>query len=137
MTRVLFDTLLAKPTLLDNSPKSWRALLGRTMRWNDAADLTPQAFHGELAACAHALSIKGSVCKRKGLYGIDFYISSVPGRDALAIHLLADAELCPLTGEMLGPSQLREKHLQQMRCQCLYLRRREWMTLPTTEDRVD
>ena len=37
----------------------------------------------------------------------------------LAIHLMAEAEFCPITGELLGPTRLRRRHLLQMESQYL------------------
>ncbi len=61
------------------------------------------------------------------VYGIPVYLSThdvVPPflplwcSEGLAVHLMAEAEFCPITGELLGPTRLRRRHLLQMQWQC-------------------
>ena len=41
--------------------------------------------------------------------------------EALAVHLMAEAEFCPLTGELLGPTRLKRRQLDRMELQSLDL----------------
>merc|ERR1712196_597115 len=92
-------------------------------------------YHRELATCARALSLGNArTRRRKGMFVADLHVPAEAGTPAgsrssagLAVHLLAEAELCPLTGELLGPSRLRRRLLAQLHWQHLGLRRKEWL----------
>ncbi|CAK8995324.1 unnamed protein product [Durusdinium trenchii] len=81
-----------------------------------------------------------------GPYMVDLYVPVEVGinaptgahgfSEALAVHLLAEAEFCPLSGELLGPTRLRRRHLLHMECQHVGLRRKEWLSRPDTEARI-
>merc|ERR1711964_49028 len=96
--------------------------------------------HDELADCVKALSISGKVGKRKCPYLVDLYVplptSSASHASGLALNLVAEAEICPLTGELLGPTRLRQRHLAQMQCVYLGLSRKEWLALPDSDART-
>merc|ERR1712194_740772 len=96
--------------------------------------------HDELALCAKALSVPAKVCRRKGPYLVDLHVplpaSSAGKANGLALDLVAEAEICPLTSELLGPTRMRQRQLAQMRWTYLGLSRKEWMALPSSEARV-
>mmetsp|Transcript_175219 Transcript_175219/g.561951 ORF Transcript_175219/g.561951 Transcript_175219/m.561951 type:complete len:660 (+) Transcript_175219:103-2082(+) len=143
LARIVFSAALEHPTLLAGAPPAWQTVLGRAKFVKPHAPERP--YHGELALCAYALSVTGQTQKRKGPYVVDLYVpmpdaenqAEGDGLAALAVHLVADAETCPLTGEYLGPTRLRQRHLARMGWFYIGLGRREWLELPDTGARID
>ncbi|CAE7937826.1 unnamed protein product, partial [Symbiodinium necroappetens] len=144
MARILFAVMLERKHLLENRSAAWQPLLSRIE--HAPTDAVPLPHHRELASCARALSLDARVRRRKGPYIVDLHvpvdahIPANPGAkhviSGLAIHLMAEAEFCPLTGELLGPTRLRRRQLERMGWQHLGLRRKEWLALPDTDARV-
>ncbi|CAE7254566.1 unnamed protein product [Symbiodinium sp. CCMP2592] len=144
MARILFAVMLERKHLLENRNAAWQPLLSRIQHAPTDAVLLPH--HRELASCATALSLDARIRRRKGPYIVDLHvpvdahIPANPGAkhmiSGLAIHLMAEAEFCPLTGELLGPTRLRRRQLERMGWQHLGLRRKEWLALPDTDARV-
>eukprot|EP00434_Breviolum_minutum_P033590 symbB.v1.2.029726.t1/scaffold3288.1/size59728/2 len=146
MSRVLFTVMLERKHLLEGVSPAWQPLLSRVH--HAPIDAPPRPYHRELATCATALSLKARPRRRKGPYIVDLHVpveAHVPAGpfpanqftvSGLAVHLMAEAEFCPITGELLGPTRLRRRHLLQMQWQHLGLRRKDWLALPDTEARV-
>ncbi|CAK8995389.1 unnamed protein product [Durusdinium trenchii] len=146
MSRVLFSVMLERKHMLEGVSPAWEPLLSRIH--HAPVDAPPRPYHRELQTCAAALSLKARR-RRKGPYMVDLYVpveAHVPHEgtfpanlftvSALAVHLLAEAEFCPLSGELLGPTRLRRRHLLHMECQHVGLRRKEWLSRPDTEARI-
>eukprot|EP00913_Durusdinium_trenchii_P032779 g30685.t1 len=135
--------MLERKHMLEGVSPAWEPLLSRIH--HAPVDAPPRPYHRELQTCAAALSLKARR-RRKGPYMVDLYVpveAHVPHEgtfpanlftvSALAVHLLAEAEFCPLSGELLGPTRLRRRHLLHMECQHVGLRRKEWLSRPDTE----
>ncbi|CAE7195575.1 unnamed protein product [Symbiodinium pilosum] len=145
MARVLFAVVLERKHWLESQNAAWQPLLNRLQF--APVDAPPRPYHRELLCCAAALSLtEARARRRKGPYMVDLHvpveahIPATPGAkrviSALAVHLMAEAEFCPLTGELLGPTRLKRRQLDRMELQHIGLRRKEWLALPDTEARV-
>ena len=144
VARVLFAAMLERKHLLEGRSAAWQPLLSRIA--HARSDAQPRPYHRELATCAAALSLEARTRRRKGPYIVDLHVpvqSHVPADEGakrvisgLAVHLMAEAEFCPLTGELLGPTRLKRRQLERMEWRHLGLRRKEWLALPDTEARV-
>lgn len=142
MNRIVFSTALEAPEFLAGAPPAWQKMLKRAKFAEPHAPERP--YHSELSLCAFALGVKGQPQRRKGPYVVDLHIPVEQRGDSgpdeprvLAVHLVAKAEICPLTGEKLGPTRLRKRHLKLMGWKYMSLPRNEWLDLPDVHARVD
>eukprot|EP00401_Gymnodinium_catenatum_P063927 CAMPEP_0117539382 /NCGR_PEP_ID=MMETSP0784-20121206/42956_1 /TAXON_ID=39447 /ORGANISM="" /LENGTH=641 /DNA_ID=CAMNT_0005336007 /DNA_START=10 /DNA_END=1935 /DNA_ORIENTATION=- len=138
MSRVFFSLVLERPSFLVGVPPPWRTLIARSrpILQNDEESSSPRPYHEELASSACALGLPPRVRKCKGPYMADLHVIA-PGRRSLAVHLVAEAEICPLTGDLLGPTRLKQRHLALMRWTYVGLNRKEWLALPDSSTRTD
>eukprot|EP00927_Polykrikos_kofoidii_P044194 TRINITY_DN38229_c0_g1_i1.p1 TRINITY_DN38229_c0_g1~~TRINITY_DN38229_c0_g1_i1.p1 ORF type:complete len:680 (+),score=91.88 TRINITY_DN38229_c0_g1_i1:25-2040(+) len=142
MNRILFSVVLERPSFLSDAPTAWRTTLARVR--TDLQPMEERPYHTTLEDAARALGLTPDganatrTLRRKGLYTVDLHVAPRKSDgESLALHLVADAEVCPLTGELLGPTRLRQRHLGMMRWTYVGMGRKEWLALPTAEARVD
>lgn len=135
MSRVVSSMVLEAPSFFEDIPSSWEGLLTRYKTAQTTHQRKPRSYHEELTQCAQILSLPAKIFHQRGHHFIDMYIAATDARP-IALHLFAEAEFCPLTQELLGPSRLRQRHLEQMQCICLGLRRKEWLSLEDTSSRA-
>jgi len=126
MSRVLFSTILERPSFLEDAPASWKAMFQRLQNVHREEGRLPHLI--ALEACAGELAIDCTPSRRKGLYTADLLVD-VPQGNPLALHLMSEAEFCPLTEEILGPTQLKQRHMKMMSWRHIGLNRKAWMAL--------
>lgn len=133
LSRVFFCAVLEAPALLAGAPPATKVLLDRS---RSSFQSTPeQPYHYELADCLTALGLKFKTRRKKGPYTVDAWIQAPSGN--LALQLFAEADLCPLTGELLGPARLRQRHLTHMQWTSLGVSRKDWLSLKSVSERIE
>ncbi|CAK9073938.1 Mannosyl-oligosaccharide glucosidase GCS1 (Alpha-glucosidase 1) (Glucosidase 1) (Protein KNOPF) (Protein MUNCHKIN), partial [Durusdinium trenchii] len=119
MSRVLFSVMLERKHMLEGVSPAWEPLsLG--LQTGQAAKTIPSRA-ANLRCC---FIVESKTSPQRSLHGR--FVRASGGwklSTALAVHLLAEAEFCPLSGELLGPTHVG-------------LRRKEWLSRPDTEARI-